>query len=52
MTALPTSAGYTNVTPTELVTLVTTHKEDKVTVAYIGTDSETNKPIYTVRWRT
>lgn len=52
MTALPTLHGYTDVTPAELVTLVTTHKDDKVSVAYIGMDSETNKPIYTVRWKT
>ena len=52
MTALPTMAGYTNVTPDELVTLITSHKNHKVTVAFIGINTETGDCIYTVRWRT
>jgi hypothetical protein len=51
MTALPTSAGYMNVTPDELITLVTQHKNDKVTVAFTGVDEETNKCTYIVRWK-
>jgi hypothetical protein len=52
MTALPTQHGYTNVTPDELETLIETHKNHKVTVAFIGIDSETDDCLYTVRWRT
>ena len=51
MTRLPTLTGYKDVTPTELVTLVTAHKDDKVSVAFTGIDPETDDCIYTVRWK-
>ena len=51
MTALPTNKGYRNVTPTELVTLVTSHAEDKISVSFQGINTETNKPYYIVMWK-
>lgn len=52
MVALPTSAGYRDVSPSELITLVTAHKDDKVQVAFTGVDTDSGDCTYTVRWRT
>ena len=51
MTALPTSKGYKDVTPTDLETLVVAHSDDKINVAYTGTDPDTGDCLYTVRWK-
>jgi hypothetical protein len=51
MTRLPTSKGYKDVTPTDLETLVVAHSNEKISVAFTGTDPETGDCLYTVRWK-
>ena len=51
MTRLPTSAGYKDVSPSELETLVVAHSNEKITVMFTGIDPETGDCTYTVRWK-
>jgi len=51
MTRLPISAGYKDVSPSDLEVLVEEHKNDKLNVAFTGTDPDTGDCLYTVRWK-